>query len=304
MRAAGEAMPIAESLRPDGLAAKVEEALGAALSRLEPLPGRSHSLNFRATAEDGRMFAVKLVPLRREVAIRRIVARSRTVADPLAAGPVIPEERIEFDGFRLLCAKWMDGERKSLDMLSDGELESLVLSHRRFLGTLRDDGMLEPEFDVGRNLEELLALDLPSGLRRELQEMTATVRDPARTMVIHGDLNPGNLLFRDGRVSAFLDLEEFRRGLPAEDLVRYAISSAEHLKFWQTRRRRRTVERFADMVRLAGFPAEDWTFAVNAFRLRRIRRHIGKDGRVSPFKRIKLRRGLYRAVLEMIDRAG
>lgn len=105
--------------------------------------------------------------------------------------------------------------------------------------------------------------------------------------VIHGDFNCNNVLFDRGAVSGILDLEEVRAGRPCEDFVRYALTSIAHLPAWALGRRRRLVAHFARLVAETGFTPEDWRAALDAFVARR-RRHLLRDGRLSPVARVKL----------------
>jgi aminoglycoside phosphotransferase (APT) family kinase protein len=55
---------------------------------------------------------------------------------------------------------------------------------------------------------------------------------PAAPLWIHGDLHPGNLVFRDGRLSAVIDFGDLAAGDPATDLsVAWMMSASARLAF-------------------------------------------------------------------------
>lgn len=119
---------------------------------------------------------------------------------------------------------------------------------------------------------------------------------------IHGDLNCNNILFEGGRVSAFLDLEEVRDGHPAEDWVRYVLTSAEHLPVCAILRRRRIVRRFARLAAATGIPYDAWRQAFDGFAATKRARKMHK-GRLSLFKWLNLawRRRFHRRLLVAIE---
>lgn len=103
---------------------------------------------------------------------------------------------------------------------------------------------------------------------------------------IHGDLNCNNILFADGKVTGFLDLEEVRTGNPCEDWVRYALTGAEHLPVFAWRRRRRLAANFKRIVLATGH-ADDWRTAIDGFAAAKRTRKM-KDGKLSAFARVNL----------------
>ena len=119
---------------------------------------------------------------------------------------------------------------------------------------------------------------------------------------IHGDLNCNNIFFENGRVSAFLDLEEVRDGHPAEDWVRYVLTSAEHLPVCAFLRRRGIVRRFARLVAATGIPLDAWCQAFEGFAAAKRARKMHK-GRLTVFERLNLawRRRFHRRLLAAIE---
>ena len=87
---------------------------------------------------------------------------------------------------------------------------------------------------------------------------------------VHGDFHHGNFLFVDGKVNGFFDLEEFCEGYPTDDIVRYFVCAAEHLKGFGVFRLGRILERFAAAVRHMPYSREEWEVAINCLLLRKI----------------------------------
>ena len=294
--------------RLSSLAARVEDAFGVKVAGLKGLPGRSHSLNYRVSTADGAAYSVKLTPSRHGEKWSRLLAHARSVQCPLAAGLAFPAADVAFEGFQILCFQWKDGRSRAFDKLSEEELSGLLAAHRAFLAGLSDDGHVLPAYDLAAaraGLLERVAGGTANGIRRELESLDPATfrRVPERTRVIHGDLNPANVLFRDGKVSGVLDVEELRFGVPAEDLVRFVVCGAEHLKFYQFGRLRRFVRRFEALVRAAGVPAEDWLLAINAALLRKLQRHV-RGPRVPLLTRVRLqfRFRFYRSLRGVVRR--
>lgn len=287
------------------LAASLERALGVRTSGLKRLPGRSHSINYKVETNVGAEFTVKLLPLRSREKLTRLVAHAESVRCPLVADLAVPPGRIKPEGAHVLCFRWMDGARRSFDELSGSEIADMLAAHRTLLGALKDDGQILPQYDLAAARDGLMACvssGPADGVRRELEAMDPAWfrREPSRTVVIHGDLNPGNILFRGGKVSGFLDIEELRFGLPAEDLVRYVVSSAEHLRFYSFIRMKRVIRRFEVLVGAAGIPSEDWLLAIDGALLRKLQRHVrGPKVSLATRARLQFRFGLYKALRDV-----
>ena len=294
--------------RLSSLAARVEDAFGVRVVSLKGLPGRSHSLNYRVSTADGAVFSVKLMPSWHGEKRSRLLAHARSVRCPLVAGLAFPAADVAFERFQILCFQWKDGRSRAFDKLSAAELSDLLAAHRAFLAGLSDDGYVLPAYDLAAaraGLLERVAGGTAHGIRRELESLDAATfrRAPERTCVIHGDLNPDNVLFCDGKVSGVLDVEELRFGVPAEDLVRFVVCGAEHLKFYQFGRLRRFVRHFEALVRVAGVPAEDWLLAINGALLRKLQRHV-RGPRVPFLTRVRLqfRFRFYRSLRDVVRR--
>nr|WP_245992936.1 phosphotransferase family protein [Prauserella muralis] len=97
---------------------------------------------------------------------------------------------------------------------------------------LPDPGMAAAAYELDRwetvlrrdQLEDYPELELALGWLR------ATVPPGSRTVLVHGDFKPGNVLLEDGRVTALLDWELAHLGDPLEDLgwVTQPLRAREH----------------------------------------------------------------------------
>ncbi len=124
----------------------------------------------------------------------------------------------------------------------------------------------------------------------ELDGMVAAYRSFRAALgegMIHGDLNCNNVLFADGKVTGFLDLEAVREGNPCEDWVRYALTGAEHLPVFAWLRRRRVAKNLARIAAATGYPSSEWRAAIGGFDAAKTARKR-RRGRLSWFTRINL----------------
>ncbi len=268
-----------DSFREADFVRAVEEGFGVAVKSVRALPGRSHSLNYVVVDASGSKCVFKCVPRGSEDALKRLFAHARSVESRLVPKLLFDGKAVDFGMYRVFAISWMDGDGKPADRLSKVEVASLVERSGELIGSLRDDGFVLPVRDlveVRRGLLEKLDPKSCGEVYDEVEGMeeSSLVRDPARTRIIHGDLNPGNVRFSNGAVSGFIDIEELRFGYRAEDLVRFVVCSAEHVKPFEFWRLRGTRSAFAEMVRIAGIPADEWLLAVNGYLLWKLRRRI------------------------------
>jgi len=299
--------PMLQQFSTARLKSFLEEEFGVRLRKLSRLPGNSHSLNFFARDFSGQPFAVKCIKGANDLTLRRIIAHAKSIRFPFAPTMLFGNRTAAFGDYTVFALKWIDGERKTLDRLSSGEILSLLRSYAEFLSAMSDDGEIQPERDLSsvrlRLLERLDTRAAPE-IAQELAAMGQEdlVRDPARVRVIHGDLNFGNLHFRDGEVPGFIDIEELRFGYPAEDLVRYAISGAEHFKWHEFARFRKLNRAFAELVRNSGYSAHEWNLAINGYLLRKLQKKI-RHSRPSLASRLNFRwrMRLYRSLRETVS---
>lgn len=262
----------------------LEKSLGFALKPLERLDGEIN-LNFRAVrATDGLAFAVKCSPPEKHAAFAVLCGHLAALEGTKAARRLFPDALVRFRGYDVLCLSWCDGERLFPDRLTDAQMEALADDYLEFSEALQRTESTCPPDDCAAMRR--LALGKCSGfwsrgirriLERELTEEGVRIR-PERARLIHGDLHHGNFLFKDGRVSGFFDFENVTRGYPAEDLVRYFVCAAEHLRWYEQHRKRRILGLFRIAVARLGYPVGEWETALNRLLVGKIARKAADRG--------------------------
>lgn len=267
------------------LKTELERGLGFALAELKRLDGAS-SLNYRAVrASDGLPFAVKCSPPERQALFDRLVRHLNDMKGSKAVRRLFAETcPAKFRGFNVICLSWCPGERCFPDQLTDGQLAAFLDDYLVFSAAMQRSTDLAPFDPVldwrqktlvqctgvwGKVLRRMIERELP---------IEGVKYDPKRLKVIHGDFHHGNFLFADGKVVGFFDLEEFCAGYPADDIVRYFVCAAEHLRWYQLGRLRRTYRRFAQAVRQLPWPKDEWQTAVNALLVRKLFFKIDGEG--------------------------
>lgn len=148
-----------------------------------------------------------------------------------------PEQRvIEAGGCLLVLQEFMHGQ--TVGHLSHGLVQSLFALHDRRLQLSMDDvpnrwadDMIEVLVEGGNGycLHQPLR-DFDARTRRVVERIeeigrSLTPSDLRGTDVVHGDLHPGNVLQRDGRITAVVDMDYTRVGDAAFDLTMLALTS-------------------------------------------------------------------------------
>lgn len=252
------------------LKAELERGLGFALRSLERLDGAS-SLNFKAVrAADGMTFAVKCSLPQKRHHFDRLVEHLEELKGTKAVQRVFERECPPvFRGYNVLCTAWTFGVRIFPDRLTDGQVLAWLDDYAAFSAAMQKVKTFHPSRVIRLWREE--ALGKCRGLagwivRRLLSEMDPADCDyrPELLRVIHGDYHYGNFLFVDGKVDAYLDLEEFRLGYPADDILRNVVCAAEHLRWYAWGRRRRMLRVFALAVGRLPYSRHEWMMAINA----------------------------------------
>jgi len=204
------------------LAQRVAEALGTASVRLERLSGGCVGDVQQAILPDASSVVVKSgadASLEIEGAMLRLLAERSDLPVPavLHESPdLLILEHIEADGRRS-----EEGEREAGTMLAalhDVESERFGLEFDTLIGGLpqRNEPCDSwPAFFRDRRLLDMAdqahqAGRLPTDLRRRIDRLAARLdsildEGPDRASLIHGDVWSGNVLWRGGRVAAFID---------------------------------------------------------------------------------------------------
>lgn len=301
-------MKSVQSFETTELKAELERSLGFALGELTRLDGAS-SLNYRAVrASDGLTFAVKCSPPERQVLFDRLVRHLDDVNGTKAVRRLFAETcPAKFRGFNVTCLSWCPGERRFPDQLTDNQLTTFLDDYLEFSSAMQkstDIAPLDPVLDWRqKTLDQCTGVwggVLRQLIERELPAEGVTY-DSKRLKVVHGDFHHGNFLFDDGKVAGFFDLEEFCAGYPADDIVRYFVCAAEHLRWYQLGRLRRTYRLFAQAVRQLPWPKDEWRTAVNALLVRKL--YFKVDGEGVGFARLVnllFRARLYRHLRSLV----
>ena len=282
------------------LKVELESSLGFRLKSLVRLDGAS-ALNFRAEREsDGLPFAVKCSPKFRQVMFDHLVAHLRETEGTKAVKRLFAAEcPATFREYNVICLSWCAGERKFPDDLTEPQFIGLLDDYLTFsaamqkaTGIVPHDPMLAWREAARKNCRGIAGRGLRKLIDHELPVEGVTYRkDLLRT--VHGDFHHGNFLFVDGKVSGFFDLEEFCEGYPTDDIVRYFVCAAEHLKGFGVFRLGRILERFSTAVRHLPYSRKEWEVAINCLLLRKIYMKV-KDGPVGFARAVNL---LFRARL-------
>ena len=291
-----------QPFRTDDLKRHLEGSLGISLRELRRLDGAS-ALNFMAVREDGSRFAVKCSePVMREM-YERIVCHLEELKGTKAVRRLYARELPpRYEGYDVLCMEWCDGERRFPDTLSDCEFKAFLEDYLCFSAAMQRTtrvGKPLPFVDWRRDAVAKCRGVFGGWFRRildrELPECTVTYRE-SDLRVIHGDFHHGNFLFVDGKVRGYFDLGEFVYGYPPEDIVRYLVCAAEHIRWYGWRRRRRICRLFEMAVGLMPYSAEEWISAVDTRFLTKVFMNVRGSDSVSGAKAVNLifRYGLYR----------
>lgn len=293
---------------PADLKAELERALGFPLRSLTRLGGAS-AFNFRAdSAVDGTVFLVKCVTTDRQAFFDALVEHLRTLAGQKVVRRLYEQEcPPTFCGCNVICLSWCEGDVRFPDELTERELDGFLDDYLAFSDAMEKVATVFPPRPLPQRRADALALcrGLPGRiLRRILDEMEPDARDydPARLRTIHGDFHHGNFRFADGRIAAIFDLDEFRQGYPAEDIVRYFTCAAEHLRWYEQGRKRRMLCRFAQAVRRSPWSRREWMTAINARLLGKIHLRIRGRDRLGLMKALNLLwcSGFYRRLRKVV----
>ena len=254
----------------------LERAFGFSLSELRPIKS-VNALNYKAVRRrDGLTFLVKIMLKDRDAECALIGTHLAEMKGMRVPHRIFEQEcREKIMGRQVICLEWCEGRSMFPDELTEGEFQTLLTDYLEFSEALQrttlTDGGYTPK--VWRDCAIANCRGFCGRILRQLIEETPENEccfRPERVRVIHGDLHPGNFVFRDGRVRAFFDLGGFAWGYPALDFIRYFGFSVEHLSVFRFVRRRRLFRRFAQAVRELPYPADEWIAAINATWMERI----------------------------------
>lgn len=297
-----------QTFSTEELKAELERSLGFVFRSLDRLGGAC-ALNFKAVrASDGLTFLVKCSPFARQKSFDGLVDHLRVLVGAKSVCRLFEREcPPTFRGCNVICLSWCAGESVSPDKLSASELDGFLEDYLAFSEMSQKVNVVLPARPIRQWREDALGKCSGIGgwlLRRLLLEMEpdACDYDPERLRVIHGDFHHGNFCFVGGKVSGFFDLEEFRQGYPADDLIRYFTCAAEHLRWYEQFRKGRIIRRFAQVVRRLPWTQREWMTAVNGRFIGKVFMRTRNHDRVSLPKALNLLWcvGFYRRLRQVV----
>jgi len=279
-----------QTFSTEELKEELERKLGFRLRELTRLDGAS-ALNFKAVrATDGMPFAVKCSPPKHQKMFDHLVQNLRGLEGSKAVHRLFERELPPvFRGYNLLCTSWCEGVRIFPDRLTDDQFRAFLDDYLEFSAAMQKCVGVFPLLPLVKMRIGLLTFTggmwrwlLRLFVDREIPEHTLVYRD-SLVRTVHSDFHHGNFLFVDGRVNGYLDLEEFRKGYPAEDLIRYLVCAAEHLRWYELQRGRRICARFAQAVRQLPYSRDEWLLAINSRLLVKVCSKL-QGHRIGPFQ--------------------
>lgn len=266
--------------------AELERALKAALGfelELKRLDGAS-AVNFRAVRKsDGFTFLVKCSRLDEKTRADKLERHLLDLDGSKATKWIFRDEMREFAGCRVFCLSWCPGKRVFPDRLTERELADYLDDYLGFSAAMqRTSNVLGryPSETWRREAVEALSRSaagryLARVMDREMKVGDCTFRDD-RLKIVHGDFHYGNYHFEGGRVTGYFDLEEFRYGYPAEDIIRYFVCAVEHLRWYEQGRKRAILKAFRFAVKRLPYSEHEWNVAMNALFLRKMHKKFGR----------------------------
>ena len=284
----------------------LEERLGGPLAEFEMITDCSRAQNFRGKTAAGERLAIKCVPPEKteikyfEHFMKHLVELTGSNSIQIAYGPW------KFGDCTVVALKWAGGKRVFPDMLTPEMQDELIAEYGKFSDAMQRTTMTLPERDnlaVRAHVLEHLNGFGCGALRRFVErELTPEVMsyDKARLRVIHGDFHHGNFHFENGKITGFMDLEDFRWGYPADDWVRYVICAAEHLKWYNFFGRRKLISFFRRLIPLA--PSDEWLEAIAGLLIRKFDRRFTMKRRGPKIwlaLNMRFRIGLYREMMSI-----
>lgn len=269
---------------------EVEKALGFGLSEFRRLKGGS-SPNFKAVrASDGFPFLVKLLPPGRQDVYSTLVAHLEEMRGTKAVQRVFSEAAEDVGEFKLICLEWCEGVSRSPNQLTEAELRAFLAEYDKLLARLQLTTHVDRPYDAFRWREKLMRCPglwvraLQAVIRREAP-LAEIAYQSERLKTIFGDFHPGNVFFKDDKVSRFVDLESFALGYPTDDLVRYFICAFEHLSLGGLGARKRILAAFRKVVTWTHYSLDEWILSIDAAL---IRKFDGYDGDYGFFRVLRL----------------
>ena len=297
-----------QPFKTEELKAELERTLGFALTEFKRLKC-VNSVNFKAVrAGDGFAFTVKCIEPRRKFGYDLIVRHLGELAGSLAPQRVFEKEcPADFCGYGLVCLKWCAGGPVWPDRLSEAEMEAFLDDYLAFSEALQRTSRHIRPYPAEKWRADALVRCARGWGRLVRPHVEACKPEESffrseQLRVTHGDLHPKNFAFQDGHVSGFFDIEGLTLGYPAWDILRYLTFSIDHLRFYERRRARAIIMRFAQAVRKMPYSAEEWIVSINVTWLEQVYKKLCTR-RVSLLQAVQLclHARLYRRLRQIVS---
>lgn len=287
--------------------AEIEAALGFELKSLTRIPEGASSYNFKAErASDGYTFLIKLFREDQLKYYEPLLKNLALTEGTKAVKRVFSSSAAKVEGMPILCLEWAKGKSTFPDELPLGNLKDFAADYSEFSACLQRSTWAfspRPLNDYYEKVMSAKGLFAPLVKRLVKAEIGPIEYDSTGLKVIHGDFHAGNFTCEAGRIAAIFDLEEFRLGLPAEDIVRYIVCAAEHLRWYRQSRKIKMLSTFDALIEAFDYAKSDWEMAIKVLWLRKLGLKV-KRGRLSFAQAINLLfvSRFYRELLKLVRR--
>lgn len=272
------------------LKTELDDALGLKIKSLTRIHEGASSLNFKAIKENGDSFLVKIYPKERHQFYYTLIKNLELTKGTKAVKRIYENSEVSIEGMPLLCLEWAKGRMTYPDELPREKIKDFAADYLEFSARLQNSTWAFPPRPLKEYYENVMSakgLLAPFVKRIVKEEIGVFQYDSNDLKVIHGDFHAGNFTCEKGRIAAIFDLEEFRLGLPAEDIVRYVVCAAEHLRWYTQARKVKMLSTFAALVEAFDYSIDDWERSIKALWLRKLGLKV-KKGRISFFQAINL----------------
>ena len=236
-----------------------------------PMDTGSCSVNYYVKNEDGEF----LVKLKKDPI--RIKLLSDNLKD-ISGKPFCPTllfEKKSFCGYHVFVLKWISGKSYFLEKLPRKTLKQIINAYLSFLA------LINKSKDKEKNrMPKKDALEFYEKVQRPYffmkSELAAIKQDlsyrPA-FQIIHGDFHFKNIIIKDGEFQSFIDFENFRLGIPTQDLIRLLLTNAEQHRFFRTGY---TIDLLKFFIQETPFTKQDWLYGLDFFILEKYIRRLKK----------------------------
>lgn len=194
----------------------------------------------------------------------------------------IIDKPLIFEDTIAVVQSWQEGATVLVPSMSDAQVRSLVAGYKTLLPLLASG-----KFELAETRDpEKFYSQIEAAIKRNgifgrilgyIKDIPYEERTYGNKIVIHGDMQYRNFGFTGDELTAFFDLESQRLGSPVEDLL-YLITDSYRKKRLTSSKRCRVEEILKLVIRLYGYPREEWIRTLNIQRLRVIAKRVHKYG--------------------------